>query len=164
MRQTETNMHFSLWGKPWTAKWGLTSRKSLSLFSERLPYIINTHLDFDSYDQIWPVRACVCVSSPRRERGAVHSGPGEVWRKLRVQRRSWSGFSFPQVLRLHQGAHSALQKPGESVYVCLGGGWNPLGQRKISILSLIFYIPLSLCVCSLTHTHTHIEHKSPAGA
>lgn len=58
---------------------------------------------------------CACMfSSPRRKRGAVHPGPGEVWRELRVQRRSRPGLGLPQVLRLHQGAHRTLQKPCES--------------------------------------------------
>lgn len=62
----------------------------------------------------------LCISSSCREWGAVHSGPGEVWGELCLQRRSWPGFSFPQVLCIHQRAHSTLQKPGERMGVYCG--------------------------------------------
>lgn len=43
------------------------------------------------------------------------------------------------------------------VFVCfLTCAWNPRGQRKISILSLIAVLPLSPCVCVSSLTNTHV--------
>lgn len=55
--------------------------------------------------------ACSC--STCGERGAVHPGSGEVRRQLRVQGRPRLRKCVSQVLRVHQGVDSTLQKPGQ---------------------------------------------------
>lgn len=58
-------------------------------------------------------RAPALPCSARGERGAVHPGPGEVRRQLRVQRRPGLRERVPEVLGVHKGVDGAFQKPGE---------------------------------------------------
>lgn len=110
---------------------------------------------------------CLYVFSSCRERRAVHSGPGEVWGKLCLQRWSWPGFSFPQVLCIHQRAHSTLQKPGELICVYRGvdgvrraGGKFSWDTERFPTGAIIVFLSLGASV--LSNTYSELKH-GPSG-